>query len=246
MAESWWFWWWFSIAHLQTTSPSRSSRAMKLWTLRPVDPELKPLLLYCLVGAITLVSSSFFLLSPCFQVVQLISTEILPFANFIPKNFVGQIMAMLNRGSIHSQSASFTGKAAHSMRPFSVYSLLEEDLWDLFLQINLTCLVTPNSPPLHTHRGGDRGADEGGLLQGLLWDVAAVLLQQQGVNTTGGSHLQDGAGRAAPEVSGRPAALRRGREAERTLPAAPVRHCLCEDFDLLLAAYDLSSLLQDQ
>lgn len=52
-------------------------------------------------------------LPPCFQVVQLISTEILPFANFIPKDFVGQIMAMLNRGSIHSQSASFTGKAAH-------------------------------------------------------------------------------------------------------------------------------------
>lgn len=42
------------------------------------------------------------------EVVQLISTEILPFANFIPKDFVGQIMAMLNRGSIHSQSASFT------------------------------------------------------------------------------------------------------------------------------------------
>uniref|UniRef100_G3NHD7 Protein MON2 homolog n=1 Tax=Gasterosteus aculeatus aculeatus TaxID=481459 RepID=G3NHD7_GASAC len=41
-------------------------------------------------------------------VVQLISTEILPFANFIPKDFVGQIMAMLNRGSIHSQSPSFT------------------------------------------------------------------------------------------------------------------------------------------
>lgn len=48
--------------------------------------------------------------SSTFQVVQLISTEILPFANFIPKDFVGQIMAMLNRGSIHSQSASFTGK----------------------------------------------------------------------------------------------------------------------------------------
>lgn len=44
------------------------------------------------------------------EVVQLISTEILPFANFIPKDFVGQIMAMLNRGSIHSQSPSFTGK----------------------------------------------------------------------------------------------------------------------------------------
>lgn len=42
------------------------------------------------------------------EVVQLISTEILPFANFIPKDFVGQIMTMLNRGSIHSQSASFT------------------------------------------------------------------------------------------------------------------------------------------
>ncbi|XP_036375931.1 protein MON2 homolog isoform X2 [Megalops cyprinoides] len=42
------------------------------------------------------------------EVVQLISTEILPFANFIPKEFVGQIMAMLNRGSIHSQSSSFT------------------------------------------------------------------------------------------------------------------------------------------
>lgn len=42
--------------------------------------------------------------------VQLISTEILPFANFIPKDFVGQIMAMLNRGSIHSQSPSFTGE----------------------------------------------------------------------------------------------------------------------------------------
>lgn len=53
----------------------------------------------------------FCFLSPCFQVVQLISREILPFANFIPKDFVGQIMAMLNKGSIHSQSASFTGKA---------------------------------------------------------------------------------------------------------------------------------------
>nr|XP_033490467.1 protein MON2 homolog [Epinephelus lanceolatus] len=42
------------------------------------------------------------------EVVQLISTEILPFANFIPKDFVGQIMTMLNRGSIHSQSPSFT------------------------------------------------------------------------------------------------------------------------------------------
>ncbi|XP_072291285.1 protein MON2 homolog isoform X1 [Eucyclogobius newberryi] len=42
------------------------------------------------------------------EVVQLISTEILPFANFIPKDFVGQIMAMLNRGSIHSQAPSFT------------------------------------------------------------------------------------------------------------------------------------------
>ncbi|MGH0162008.1 UNVERIFIED_CONTAM: hypothetical protein FKN15_042277 [Acipenser sinensis] len=42
------------------------------------------------------------------EVVQLISTEILPFANFIPKEFVGQIMAMLNKGSIHSQSSSFT------------------------------------------------------------------------------------------------------------------------------------------
>ncbi len=43
------------------------------------------------------------------QVVQLISTEILPFANFIPKEFVGRIMSMLNKGSIHSQSSSFTG-----------------------------------------------------------------------------------------------------------------------------------------
>ncbi|XP_020312653.1 protein MON2 homolog isoform X2 [Oncorhynchus kisutch] len=42
------------------------------------------------------------------EVVQLISTEILPFANFIPKDFVGQIMTMLNKGSIHSQSSSFT------------------------------------------------------------------------------------------------------------------------------------------
>ncbi|KAM7397039.1 hypothetical protein PAMP_020037 [Pampus punctatissimus] len=42
------------------------------------------------------------------EVVQLISTEILPFANFIPKDFVGQIMTMLNKGSIHSQSPSFT------------------------------------------------------------------------------------------------------------------------------------------
>uniref|UniRef100_A0A7N6BDT3 Protein MON2 homolog n=1 Tax=Anabas testudineus TaxID=64144 RepID=A0A7N6BDT3_ANATE len=42
------------------------------------------------------------------EVVQLISTEILPFANFIPKDFVGKIMAMLNKGSIHSQSPSFT------------------------------------------------------------------------------------------------------------------------------------------
>nr|XP_020021100.1 protein MON2 homolog [Castor canadensis] len=43
------------------------------------------------------------------EVVQLISTEILPYANFIPKEFVGQIMTMLNKGSIHSQSSSFTG-----------------------------------------------------------------------------------------------------------------------------------------
>uniref|UniRef100_A0A671NTX0 Protein MON2 homolog n=1 Tax=Sinocyclocheilus anshuiensis TaxID=1608454 RepID=A0A671NTX0_9TELE len=42
------------------------------------------------------------------EVVQLISTEILPFANFIPKEFVGRIMSMLNKGSIHSQSSSFT------------------------------------------------------------------------------------------------------------------------------------------
>nr|XP_033814153.1 protein MON2 homolog isoform X1 [Geotrypetes seraphini] len=42
------------------------------------------------------------------EVVQLISAEILPYANFIPKEFVGQIMAMLNKGSIHSQSSSFT------------------------------------------------------------------------------------------------------------------------------------------
>ncbi|XP_042637142.1 protein MON2 homolog [Orycteropus afer afer] len=42
------------------------------------------------------------------NVVQLISTEILPYANFIPKEFVGQIMTMLNKGSIHSQSSSFT------------------------------------------------------------------------------------------------------------------------------------------
>ncbi|XP_012587883.1 PREDICTED: protein MON2 homolog isoform X2 [Condylura cristata] len=42
------------------------------------------------------------------EVVQLISTEILPYANFIPKEFVGQMMTMLNRGSIHSQSSSFT------------------------------------------------------------------------------------------------------------------------------------------
>ncbi|XP_028666343.1 protein MON2 homolog isoform X1 [Erpetoichthys calabaricus] len=42
------------------------------------------------------------------EVVQLISTEILPFANFIPKEFVSQIMLMLNKGSIHSQPASFT------------------------------------------------------------------------------------------------------------------------------------------
>lgn len=44
--------------------------------------------------------------------VQLISTEILPYANFIPKEFVGQIMTMLNKGSIHSQSSSFTGIVA--------------------------------------------------------------------------------------------------------------------------------------
>lgn len=42
------------------------------------------------------------------EVVQLISAEILPYATFIPKEFVGQIMAMLNKGSIHSQSSSFT------------------------------------------------------------------------------------------------------------------------------------------
>ncbi|XP_061085397.1 protein MON2 homolog isoform X2 [Conger conger] len=42
------------------------------------------------------------------EVVRLISSEILPFASFIPKDFVGRIMTMLNRGSIHSQSSSFT------------------------------------------------------------------------------------------------------------------------------------------
>ncbi|XP_029470899.1 protein MON2 homolog isoform X3 [Rhinatrema bivittatum] len=42
------------------------------------------------------------------EVVQLISAEILPYANFIPQEFVGHIMAMLNKGSIHSQSSSFT------------------------------------------------------------------------------------------------------------------------------------------
>ncbi|KAJ8245507.1 hypothetical protein GJAV_G00271460 [Gymnothorax javanicus] len=42
------------------------------------------------------------------EVVQLISSEILPFASFIPKEFVSRIMSMLNRGSIHSQSSSFT------------------------------------------------------------------------------------------------------------------------------------------
>ncbi|XP_051026852.1 protein MON2 homolog isoform X2 [Acomys russatus] len=42
------------------------------------------------------------------EVVQLISVEILPYANLIPKAFVGQMMTMLNRGSIHSQSSSFT------------------------------------------------------------------------------------------------------------------------------------------
>ncbi|XP_041441007.1 protein MON2 homolog isoform X1 [Xenopus laevis] len=42
------------------------------------------------------------------EVVQLISMEILPYANFIPKDFVGKIMTMLNKGSIHSQSSSFT------------------------------------------------------------------------------------------------------------------------------------------
>ncbi|XP_072341125.1 protein MON2 homolog isoform X2 [Scyliorhinus torazame] len=42
------------------------------------------------------------------EVVQLISTDILPYANFIPKEFVGQIMTMLNKGSIHSRSTSFT------------------------------------------------------------------------------------------------------------------------------------------
>lgn len=53
-------------------------------------------------------------LRPTFQVVQLISTEILPFANFIPKEFVGQIMTMLNKGSIHSQAPSFTGNICKS------------------------------------------------------------------------------------------------------------------------------------
>ncbi|XP_028642379.1 protein MON2 homolog isoform X1 [Grammomys surdaster] len=42
------------------------------------------------------------------EVVQLISAEILPYANLIPKAFVGQMMTMLNRGSIHSQPSSFT------------------------------------------------------------------------------------------------------------------------------------------
>ncbi|XP_032769134.1 protein MON2 homolog isoform X2 [Rattus rattus] len=42
------------------------------------------------------------------EVVQLISAEILPYANLIPKAFVAQMMTMLNRGSIHSQPSSFT------------------------------------------------------------------------------------------------------------------------------------------
>lgn len=75
-------------------------------------PTTKTFAVFFLALIMTLVSS-FCFLSHFYQVVQLISTEILPFANFIPKDFVGQIMAMLNKGSIHSQSASFTGKAAH-------------------------------------------------------------------------------------------------------------------------------------
>ncbi|KAG5830500.1 hypothetical protein ANANG_G00311320 [Anguilla anguilla] len=42
------------------------------------------------------------------EVVRLISAQILPFASSIPKEFVGRVMAMLNRGSIHSQSSTFT------------------------------------------------------------------------------------------------------------------------------------------
>lgn len=57
----------------------------------------------------------------------------------------------------------------------------------------------------------------------MLRDPAAVLLQQQGVHTPGGLHLPHGALRAPQEVPGCPAALRRGREAERTLPPAQVR-----------------------
>lgn len=60
--------------------------------------------------ALSVRTRSFIIVQQIFQVVQLISTEILPFASFIPKDFVGQIMAMLNKGSIHSQSSSFTGK----------------------------------------------------------------------------------------------------------------------------------------
>lgn len=55
-----------------------------------------------------------------FQVVQLISSEILPYANFIPKDFVGKIMTMLNKGSIHSQSSSFTGKCIKNLSFMSV------------------------------------------------------------------------------------------------------------------------------
>uniref|UniRef100_S4RGZ0 Protein MON2 homolog n=1 Tax=Petromyzon marinus TaxID=7757 RepID=S4RGZ0_PETMA len=51
------------------------------------------------------------------QVVQLIGTDILPHALFIPKEFVNQIMSMLNKGSIHSQSTSFTeAEVSYRMR----------------------------------------------------------------------------------------------------------------------------------
>lgn len=56
----------------------------------------------------------------------------------------------------------------------------------------------------------------------MLRDAAAVLLQQQGVYPAGGLHISHGALRAAQEVSGCAATLRRGRKAERTLSSAPV------------------------
>lgn len=155
-----------------------------------------------------------------FQVVQLISTEILPFANFIPKEFVGQIMTMLNKGSIHSQAPSFTGNICKSQSSTGLNPLQCSVPHDLL--VLLKCFKS-NRESVFLNRSRDRRADAGGVFKGLLRDAAAVLLQQQGVYPPGGVHLSDGALRASQEIPGRSQTLRGRREAKWTLSFTEVQ-----------------------